>query len=62
MKWPKRKLILKEKRREKAERQKMIYSDIARKQGNVNPQQIHIPHYTSPLITKYEALKIHICM
>ncbi len=61
MRCPKRKIILKEKRREETERKNMNYVEIVRSQGNV-PTQSSVPHYIYPDITKEETLKIHICV
>ncbi len=57
MKCNKRKQILKEKRNEEIERQKMTYSTIS--QVNVPAK---MPSYKMPIITKEELLKINICV
>ncbi len=61
MRYPKRKIILKEKRREEMERNNMNYAEVVRSQGKV-PTQSSMPGYIYPEITKEETLKIHICV
>ncbi len=61
MKCPKRKMILKEKRKDEIERQNMKYVEAARGHGSV-PAQAAMPRYVHPEITKEETLKIHICV
>ena len=61
MKCPKRKFILKEKRKEEIERQKMTYADISKTQTNVLPQ-IKTQIYHVPQITREETLLINICV
>ncbi len=54
-------MILKEKRKEYIERQKMTYSDISKIQTNTS-SQIKTQYYTVPQITRGETLKINICV
>ncbi len=61
MKCPKRKMIIKEKRKDEIERQNMKYVDVARGHGSL-PSQAAMPRYIFPEITKEETLKIHICV
>ena len=59
MKCPQRKLILKEKRKEENEKQKMTYSDISKIHANI-PTQVKTPYYSMPQITREEVLIINI--
>ncbi len=57
MKCPKRKAIMREKKKEETEREKTTFSDIMRA-----PQQQVTHRHTPPEVTKEEALKINICV
>ena len=61
MKCPKRKMIMKVKRKQEAERQNMTYSDMTRVQINIS-SQAKPPQYNAPQITREELLKINICI
>ena len=54
-------MILKEKRKEDIERQKMTYANISKNLTNI-PSQIKTQYYTAPQITREETLKINICV
>ncbi|RUM28021.1 MAG: hypothetical protein DSY42_09145 [Aquifex sp.] len=58
MKCGKRKEILKEKRNQITERQKMNYATISQ----ITPSATTMPNFQTPTVTKEELLKIHICV
>ena len=57
MKCSKRKQIIKEKRNQLKERQNMSYASITQ-----TTPPATMPSYTTPLVTKEEILKIHLCV
>ncbi len=61
MKCPKRKVILKEKRKQEIEKQKMTYSGVTQSQSVISTQPMP-QQYQVPQITKEEILKINICV
>ncbi len=61
MKCPKRKVILKDKRKQEIEKQKMTYSGVAQSQSII-PNQPMPQQFQVPQITKEEILKINICV